>query len=60
MITAFETQRYKIDFPKSKTELIEMLNVGILYTFRFHIWPVGHSPTDYQKFKTATKPYKIE
>lgn len=60
IVPAFETQRYKIDFPKSKTELIEMLNVGILYTFRFHIWPKGHHQTDYQKFKTATKPYKIE
>ena len=59
IVPAFETQRYKIDFPKSKQELIDMLNVGILYTFRFHVWKNGHVQTDYQRFKTATKPYKI-
>lgn len=59
IVPAFESQRYKIDFPKTKTELIEMLNVGILYTFRFHIWKNGHKQTDYQKFFQATKPYKI-
>ena len=59
VVPAFETQRYKIDFPKSKTELNEMLNVGILYTFRFHVWPNGHKPTDYQKFFQATKPYNV-
>lgn len=59
VVPAFETQRYKIDFPKTKTELIEMLNVGILYTFRFHVWPNGHKPTDYQRYFQATKPYNI-
>lgn len=59
IVPAFETQRYKIDFPKTKTELIEMLNIGILYTFRFHVWPNGHKPTDYQKWQKATKPYNI-
>lgn len=59
VVPAFETQRYRIDFPKTKTELIEMLNVGILYTFRFHVWPNGHKPTDYQRYFQATKPYTI-
>lgn len=59
VVPAFETQRYRISFPKSKAELLSMLDMGTLFTFRYHVWTKGHAPTDYQKWRTATIPYKI-
>ncbi|XP_068596788.1 xylosyl- and glucuronyltransferase LARGE2s [Brachionichthys hirsutus] len=60
VVPAFETLRYRLSFPKSKAELLSMLDVGTLYTFRYHLWPKGHAPTDYAKWRTATKPYRVE
>ncbi|XP_076012141.1 xylosyl- and glucuronyltransferase LARGE2s [Genypterus blacodes] len=60
VVPAFETLRYRLSFPKSKTELLSMLDMGTLYTFRYHVWPKGHSPTNYAKWRTATTPYKVE
>ena len=31
---AFETQRYKLDFPLTKEEVLTMLDDGSLFTFR--------------------------
>ncbi|XP_036391265.1 LARGE xylosyl- and glucuronyltransferase 2-like isoform X2 [Megalops cyprinoides] len=33
VVPAFETLRYRLSFPKSKAELLSMLDVGTLYTF---------------------------
>lgn len=60
VVPAFETLRYRLTFPKSKAELLSMLDVGTLYTFRYHVWPKGHAPTNYAKWRTATTPYKVE
>ncbi|CAK6982571.1 LARGE xylosyl- and glucuronyltransferase 2 isoform X1 [Scomber scombrus] len=60
VVPAFETLRYRLSFPKSKAELLSMLDMGTLYTFRYHVWPKGHAPTDYAKWRTATTPYKVE
>uniref|UniRef100_A0A3B5A6B0 Glycosyltransferase-like protein LARGE2 n=1 Tax=Stegastes partitus TaxID=144197 RepID=A0A3B5A6B0_9TELE len=60
VVPAFETLRYRLSFPKSKAELLSMLDMGTLYTFRYHVWPKGHSPTNYAKWRTATTPYKVE
>lgn len=59
MVPAFETQRYRITFPKSKAELLNMLDMGTLFTFRYHVWTKGHAPTNYGKWRTATTPYKV-
>jgi hypothetical protein len=59
VIPAFETQRYRITFPKSKAELLSMLDMGTLFTFRYHVWTKGHAPTNYGKWRTATTPYKV-
>lgn len=59
MVPAFETQRYRITFPKSKAELLSMLDMGTLFTFRYHVWTKGHAPTNYGKWRTATTPYKV-
>nr|XP_042705149.1 LARGE xylosyl- and glucuronyltransferase 2 isoform X11 [Chrysemys picta bellii] len=34
IVPAFETLRYRLAFPKSKAELLSMLDMGSLYTFR--------------------------
>ncbi|XP_074660287.1 xylosyl- and glucuronyltransferase LARGE1-like isoform X2 [Tubulanus polymorphus] len=59
VVPAFETQRYKLDFPKSKAELISMLDMGTIVTFRYHVWPKGHAPTNFAKWRTATMPYSV-
>ncbi|KAF7699274.1 LARGE xylosyl- and glucuronyltransferase 2 [Silurus meridionalis] len=60
VVPAFETLRYRLSFPKSKAELLSMLDMGTLYTFRYHVWTKGHAPTNYAKWRTATTPYKVE
>lgn len=35
VVPAFETLRYRLSFPKSKAELLSMLDMGTLYTFRY-------------------------
>ncbi|XP_033752458.1 LARGE xylosyl- and glucuronyltransferase 1-like [Pecten maximus] len=59
IVPAFETPRYRIEFPKSKAELLSSLDMGDLYTFRYHVWPKGHFPTNYAKWRTATTPYTV-
>uniref|UniRef100_A0A8C8RIC4 LARGE xylosyl- and glucuronyltransferase 2 n=1 Tax=Pelusios castaneus TaxID=367368 RepID=A0A8C8RIC4_9SAUR len=60
IVPAFETLHYRLTFPKSKAELLSMLDMGSLYTFRYHVWPKGHAPTNYAKWRTATVPYRVE
>ncbi|PVD33722.1 hypothetical protein C0Q70_04982 [Pomacea canaliculata] len=59
VVPAFETQRYRLQFPKSKAELLSMLDMGTLFTFRYHVWPKGHAPTNFAKWRTATTPYTV-
>ncbi|KAM8940518.1 xylosyl- and glucuronyltransferase LARGE2 [Pelodytes ibericus] len=60
IVPAFETLRYRLSFPKSKAELLSMLDMGTLYTFRYHVWEKGHAPTNYAKWRTATTPYHVD
>uniref|UniRef100_UPI00358F8CC7 xylosyl- and glucuronyltransferase LARGE1-like isoform X2 n=1 Tax=Myxine glutinosa TaxID=7769 RepID=UPI00358F8CC7 len=60
IVPAFETLRYRFSFPKSKAELLSMLDLGTLYTFRYHVWTKGHGPTNYARWRTATTPYHVE
>ena len=60
VIPAFETLLYKFNFPNNKAELLKMLTANTAYTFRYHIWPKGHSPTNYEHWKTADVPYKVD
>lgn len=59
VVPAFESLRYRLNFPESKADLLKMLDVGELFTFRFHVWAKGHSATDYPKWRSATTPYKV-
>ncbi|XKL67023.1 hypothetical protein PGB90_010443 [Kerria lacca] len=59
VIPAFETQRYRTSIPQKKSEILNMLDMGTLFTFRYHVWPKGHSPTNYAKWRVSTTPYKV-
>lgn len=59
IVPAFESQKYRSKFPKSKWELLKMLDKKMIFTFRFDVWSSGHAPTNYVKWKTATEPYKV-
>ncbi|XP_056383601.1 xylosyl- and glucuronyltransferase LARGE2 [Hyla sarda] len=60
IVPAFETLRYRLSFPKSKAELLSMLDMGALYTFRYHVWEKGHAPTNYAKWRIATTSYRVD
>lgn len=59
VVPAFETQRYRSRFPRSKTELLQMIDNRKIFTFRFDVWAAGHAPTNYQKWRTAKVPYPV-
>ncbi|EHB00272.1 Glycosyltransferase-like protein LARGE2, partial [Heterocephalus glaber] len=60
VVPAFETLRYRFSFPRSKAELLDLLDAGALYTFRYHEWPWGHAPTDYARWRAAQAPYRVQ
>ncbi|XP_072278145.1 xylosyl- and glucuronyltransferase LARGE2 [Pyxicephalus adspersus] len=60
IVPAFETLHYRMSFPKSKTDLLSLLDMGMLYTFRYHVWKKGHAPTNYAKWRTATTSYRVD
>ncbi len=60
VVPAFETQRYRLDtFPRSKAEVVKLLDEGTLFTFRYHVWSRGHDATNFAKWRTATTPYRV-
>nr|XP_022918705.1 LARGE xylosyl- and glucuronyltransferase 2-like [Onthophagus taurus] len=59
IVPAFETQRYKTKFPKSKRELISMWEKKFIHTFRYDVWASGHAPTNYTKWRHSTISYKV-
>ncbi|XP_063960488.1 xylosyl- and glucuronyltransferase LARGE1-like [Lytechinus pictus] len=60
VVPAFETLRYRLNFPKSKADLLHMLDMGTLFTFRYHVWQKGHAPTNFARWRTATTPYQVQ
>ncbi|XP_018331817.1 LARGE xylosyl- and glucuronyltransferase 2 [Agrilus planipennis] len=59
VVPAFETQKYRSKIPKTKRELIDMLNNKSIFTFRFDVWPVGQAATNFTHWKNSDTPYKI-
>lgn len=53
VVPAFETQRYKLKFPTNKSDLLELLASGDVLPFRQDVWPRGHSPTNYSRWRDA-------
>ncbi len=60
VVPAFESQQYKVTFPRDKDELLRMLENKTLATFRSNEWTRGHAPTNYKHWKQTSKPYKIK
>lgn len=60
VVPAFETLHYKLDFPKTKAQLLSQWDLGSIFTFRHHEWSKGHAATNYAKWRTATTPYTIQ
>uniref|UniRef100_A0A8C2W129 LARGE xylosyl- and glucuronyltransferase 2 n=2 Tax=Chinchilla lanigera TaxID=34839 RepID=A0A8C2W129_CHILA len=60
VVPAFETLRYRLSFPRSKAELLALLDAGALSTFRYHEWPRGHAATDYASWREAQAPYRVQ
>ena len=59
VVPAFETLLYRFKFPENKDELLKMLDHGSIFTFRKHVWKVGHAPTNYAHWRNASIPYKV-
>lgn len=60
VVPAFEAPDYKFFYPHSKETLLQMLLGGTIKIFRHDLWKQGHAPTDYKKWKGASKPYKVK
>lgn len=60
IIPAFESLLYRVDFPSNKSQLNSMLEAGKLFTFRQHIWKQGHTPTNFEHWRKAKKPYRVK
>ncbi|KAM9220831.1 xylosyl- and glucuronyltransferase LARGE2 isoform 3-T3 [Dugong dugon] len=60
VVPAFESPHYRLSFPTSKAELLALLDAGSLYTFRYDVWPRGHAPTDYARWREARAPYRVQ
>ena len=59
VIPAFETHLYRLDLPHRKPDLLEMVEAGHINPFRHREWPQGHQPTNYEHWKTASRPYRV-
>ena len=59
IIPAFQSLLYRMDFPTNKTELISMLEKKQVYTFRYHVWKQGHSPTNFEHWKKSARPFRV-
>ncbi|XP_075401946.1 xylosyl- and glucuronyltransferase LARGE2 [Tenrec ecaudatus] len=60
VVPAFESLHYRLRFPASKAELLALLDAGALFTFRYDVWPQGHAPTDYARWREAQAPYPVQ
>lgn len=57
--TGFFKFNFRFKFPSTKDEVIKLLNRGIIYTFRYHVWSQGHAATNYNFWRNASKPYEV-
>ena len=35
-------------------------SIIVVRHFRYHVWPKGHAPTNFAKWRTSTTPYKVK
>lgn len=60
VIPAFESQRYRLEFPTTKADLLKKLDKEEIFTFRYDVWPQGHLPTNYTKWRSTTAMYTVK
>ena len=60
VVPAFETTSYtNQEFPSTKAELVKMLDLGEILTFRSREWLAGHRATNYPHWRSSTTPYTV-
>lgn len=59
VVPAFESLEYKLSFPQNKETLLSQVSNGKIKPFRLDVWEKGHLATNYEKWYSADRPYKI-
>ncbi|CAH1159885.1 unnamed protein product [Phaedon cochleariae] len=60
IVPAFEIAKYGGQIPSEKKQLLSELDDKSVIPFLSNIWAPGHSPTDYDNWKTSSEPYKVK
>ncbi|KAJ8975142.1 hypothetical protein NQ317_015276 [Molorchus minor] len=60
IVPAFEIQKYGSLIPRNKKQLLKGIKNNSVIPFLSNIWLPGHAPTNYEKWKTAEKPYVVK
>lgn len=60
VVPAFETHLYRLELPHNKAELLDMVEAKSIKPFRHDEWPQGHAPTNYQHWRIASRPYRVD
>ncbi|VDO97581.1 unnamed protein product [Soboliphyme baturini] len=59
IVPVFETFKYDLDYPKTKSELLKMLDNEEVFIFKQRVFPAGHKETDFHRWRNAKLPYKV-
>lgn len=59
VVPAFEVQNFAIAIPKVKKDLLTALAEKTVVPFLSSVWPSGHSPTNYDRWRDAIEPYQV-
>ena len=59
VIPAFETGNHKFKIPFTKAAMVKLFVKHMVHQFHHKKFYAGHGPTNYTKYKTATKPYSV-
>lgn len=60
VLPAFETKEYSLKMPNDKVDLLALWQQGLVQPFRSDVWPQGHGPTDYERWKTSVGAYSVQ
>ncbi|XP_023023982.2 xylosyl- and glucuronyltransferase LARGE2s isoform X1 [Leptinotarsa decemlineata] len=60
IVPAFEIQKYGGQAPVDKKQLLKEMEDRSVIPFLSNIWSPGHAATNYQIWKTTSKPYKVK
>lgn len=61
IVPALESEHYRpaSSDPLTKVEVLKLMDLGEILTFRSNVWPQGHAPTNFPRWRTATLPYQV-